>query len=184
MEAIEAGETELCYDGQPFFSLSHQDSADSGTQSNLLTGTGTTLAQLKADIETAEAEMLSYKDDTGEPWNEGSIKIGIACHPKLKRKFEELNTLGRINSTDNGMKGRISQITYSSRLSDENDWYIADIGEGMKPVIKQNRQNPEFESLEGDSDNGFMRKQFLYGIDYRVGFGYGKFIRNRNEISS
>lgn len=172
IELLEAGEVDLCYDGQPFFSNSHEE-GDSGVQSNIQTGTGITLAQLKADIEAAEVKLLSFKDDAGEPWNEGEVKLGIVCHPTLKRKFEELNTLGMINNSDNGMKGRISQLTYSSRLSDVNDYYLADISEGMKPVIKQDRQAPEFNSLEGDSDNGFMRKQFLYGIDYRVGFGYG-----------
>lgn len=171
-DLIESGETELCYDGQPFFSANHVE-GKSGVQSNLISGTGVTLAQIKADLDNAEAEMLSFKDDAGEPWNEGEVKMGIICHPKMKRKFEELNTLGQINNQDNGMKGRISQITYSSRLSDENDYYVSDISEGMKPLIKQNRQDPVFDSLEGDSDNGFMRKQFLYGIDYRVGFGFG-----------
>lgn len=181
-ETIEAGEVELCYDGQPFFSNSHEE-GESGVQSNIYTGTGTSLAQIKADIDGAEAEMLSFKDDTGEPYNEGEVQIGIVCHPKLKRKFEELNTLTQINNSDNGMRGRISSIVYSSRLSDENDWFIADISSGMKPVIKQDRQAPEFNSLEGDSDNGFMRKQYLYGIDYRVGFGYGlwqKMIKVKN----
>lgn len=172
IEALKEGDTELCYDGQPFFSNSHEE-GESGVQSNVQTGTGVTLAQLKADIDTAEARMLSFKDDTGEPWNEGEVRIGIVCHPQLKRKFEELNTLARINDTDNGMRGRISQITYSSRLADVNDWYIADISEGMKPVVKQNRMSPVFDSLEGDSENGFMRKKYLYGINYRVGFGYG-----------
>lgn len=171
-DAIVEGTTELCYDGQTFFSASHSEGV-SGVQSNLLTGTGTTLAQLKDDIDTAEATMLSFKDDTGEPWNEGEVKLGIVCHPKLKRKFEELNTLTMVNNTENGMKGRIGKIVYSSRLTDENDWYIADISEGLKPLVKQNRQDPEFDALESDSDNGFMRKQYLYGINYRVGFGYG-----------
>ena len=173
IETIEAGTVELCYDGQPFFSASHADSEESGVQSNLQTGTGVTLAGLKADIDKAEADLLSYKDDTGEPWNEGEVKIGIVCHPQLKRKFEELNTLGQINNSDNGMKGRISQITYSSRLSDVNDYYLSDISDGMKAVIKQNRQAPVFNALEADSDAGFMRKKYAYGIDYRVGFGYG-----------
>jgi len=172
IETIEAGEVELCYDGQPFFSLSHEE-GKSGVQGNIQTGTGVTLANLKADIDAAETAMLSFKDDTGEPWNEGEVKLGIICHPTLKRKFEELNTLGQINNSDNGMKGRISQITYSSRLSDVNDYYIADISEGMKPLIKQDRQAPEFNALEGDSEAGFMRKKYHYGIDYRVGFGYG-----------
>lgn len=171
-ETIVAGEVELCYDGLPFFSASHTE-GESGTQSNLYTGTGVTLAQLKADIDGAEARMLGFKDDTGEPWNEGEVQLGIVCHPNLKRAFEELNTLTMINNTENGMKGRIKQITYSSRLTDTNDWYISDITPGLKPIVKQKRQDAEFNSLEGDSDAGFMRKVYHYGIDYRVGFGYG-----------
>lgn len=183
MEAIAQGEVELCYDGQPFFSASHVE-GDSGVQSNLLTGTGTTLAQLEADVDRAEAAMLSFKDDTGEPWNEGEVKIGLVCHPDLKAKFNRLNTLDQINNSSNGMKGRIAQITYSSRLPESTDWYISDISEGMKPIIKQKRQDPVFNSLEGDSDNGFTRKKYLYGIDYRVGFGYGlwqKMIKMKNS---
>jgi len=171
-DALVNGTTDLCYDGQPFFSASHSEGV-SGTQSNLHTGTGTTLAQLQADFETAEAAMLSYKDDTGEPWNEGDLKIGVVCHPALKEKFRQLNTLSQISSTDNAMKGRIDQLTYSSRLTDTNDWYFADISNGLKPIVKQKRKDPTLESLEGDSDNGFMRKVFYYGVDYRIGFGYG-----------
>lgn len=171
-EVLESGTTELAYDGQPFFSASHQEGV-SGVQSNILTGTGTTLAQIKADIDTAEARLLGFKDDVGEPWNEGQVMLGIVCHPDLKRKFEELNTLTQINNSSNGMQGRISNIVYSSRLSDTNDWYLMDVSAGMKPFIMQNRQAPEFNALEGDSDAGFMRKQYLYGIDYRMGFSFG-----------
>lgn len=173
IEALEQGETELCYDGQPFFSASHQDSEESGIQSNIVTGTGTTLAQLQEDIDTSEEALLGFKDDTGEPWNEGDVQIGIVCHTSLKNKFIRLNTLDLIDNTTNSFKGRIQQITYSSRFSDKNDWYMGDISTGMKGIIKQNRMDPVFDALEGDSDNGFMRKKYLYGINYRVGFGYG-----------
>lgn len=173
-EALLDGETELCYDGQPFFSNSHQDSEKSGVQSNLYTGTGVALAQLKADIEGVEKEMKCLLDDVGNPFDESEIVIGIVCHPNLKRKFIELNTLSRINTTDNGMKGRISQITDSCRLTDENDWYLANIRPtGVKPIIRQVRQKPQFNSLEANSENGFMRKIYYYGIDSREVFGYG-----------
>jgi len=176
-EALVDGTTELCYDGQPFFSASHQDSEESGVQSNIQTGTGVTLAALKADIEKAEATMRCFKDDVGEPFNEGMIKIGIVCHPEQVVKFRELNTLVQINNSSNGMKGRISVIADSCRLGDssaaKNTWYFADVSDGLKPFIRQVRQRPEFNSLEGDSDNGFMRKKYHYGIDSREVFGYG-----------
>jgi len=171
-EALVAGTTELCYDGQPFFSASHVEGA-SGTQSNLLTGSGTSLAQLKTDVIAAEVAMLSYKDDTGEPFNEGEVTLGVVCPVALKQNFLELNTLAEISSSTNAMRGRFSTIVSSSRLSDANDWYLADVSAGLKPFIKQDRQAPEFNSLEGDSDAGFMKKKWYYGIDYRVGFGYG-----------
>lgn len=172
INALIDGTTELCYDGQPFFSASHEE-GKSGTQSNLVTGTGTTLAQLQNDIDNAEERLLGFKDDTGEPWNEGEVKVGIVCHSSLKNAFIRLNTLEQIASGSNPMKGRISQITYSSRFADKNSYYLADISEGMKPIIKQKRQDPVFRALEGDSEAGFMRKKYHYGIDYRVGFGYG-----------
>ena len=168
-----AATVDLAYDGQPFFSASHQDSPESGVQTNFFSGTGTTLVQLKADIEGAETQMRLLKDDTGEPFDEGNITIGIICHPSLLQKFRELNTLTQINSSTNGMKGRISLITDSGRLSDVNDWYFANISEGLKPFIRQVRQKPKFQAQEGDSSSGFMRKQFLYGIDSREVFGYG-----------
>jgi phage major head subunit gpT-like protein len=171
-ETLVAGEVELCYDGQPFFSASHEE-GDSGVQSNIVTGTGVTLSALSDDLDTCEARLLSFKDDTGEPWNEGEVLMGIVCPVQLKRKFENLNTLAQINNSSNSMQGRISQITYSSRLTDVNDYYVSDISEGMKAIIKQNRMNPVFDSMEADSTDGFMKKKFAYGINYRVGFGYG-----------
>ncbi len=172
--ALIEGTTELCYDGSPFFSASHQDSEASGQQSNIVSGGGTTLALLKVDIEKVEEEMKCLLDDVGNPFDESEIVIGIVCPPALKQKFVELNTLSRINSTDNGMKGRIKQITDSCRLTDVNDWYLANIGgSGVKPIIRQVRQKPKFGSQEENSANGFMRKIYYYGIDSREVFGYG-----------
>lgn len=173
-DALLAGTTDLCYDGQPFFSASHSDSELSGTQSNIVSGTGVTLANLKTDIETVVKEMKCLLDDSGNPFDESEVVIGIVCNPALEQKFIELNTLSMVNNTDNGMKGRIKQITTSCRLSDENDWYLGNIKpNGVKPIIRQVRQKPMFQSLEANSENGFMRKVYYYGIDSREVFGYG-----------
>lgn len=173
-EALLAGTVDLGYDGSPFFSASHQDSEASGVQTNLFAGTGVTLAELKADIEDVETEMKCLLDDLGNPFDESEIVIGIVCNPSLKQKFVELNTLTLINNSDNGMKGRISQITDSCRLEDENDWYMANIKTaGVKPIIRQVRQKAQFGSQEENSNNGFMRKEYAYGVDSREVFGYG-----------
>jgi len=169
--ALINGTSDLCYDGQAFFSASHSEGS-SGTQSNIVTGTGTTLAQLQADIESAVAKMKGFKDDQGEPWYEGDIKIAIVCPLALEWKFKQLNSLELVNNSSNALKGQIAKVVSSGRFSDANDWYIANINPGLQAFIKQNRRAPEFASSE-KGDRAFMSKMIAYGIDYRVGFGYG-----------
>ena len=172
-EALVAGTAGLCYDGQPMFSVSHAEGG-SGTQSNLLSGSGVTAAQLSTDIETAIAALKNYKDDIGEPYNEGEIQIGIVCPPALEAKFKAINTADYITQgVSNTLKGTIKTIVSSGRLTDANDWYLADVTPGLKPFVRQIRQAPIFSALEGKSDNGFMRKKYLYGVDSREVFGYG-----------
>lgn len=172
LEAIVAGDTELCYDGQAYFSASHS-SGKSGTQSNIVTGTGVTYAQLEADFDSAEIAMASYKDDQGEPFSDGEMQLVVVCSKTVGQKLRKLNTSESIDGgATNTMKGRISKIISSSRLSG-NDWYVFNVGATMKPLIMQERKAPEFNALEKGSERGFMSKRYLYGIDYRVGLGYG-----------
>ncbi len=70
-------------------------------------------------------------------------------------------------------KGKIKHLTYSSRLADTNDWYLSDISNGLKPFIKQLRKAVEFEELGKGTTGHFMAKKMYFGVDYRVGFGYG-----------
>lgn len=171
-DALLAGETDLCYDGQPFFSNSHQE-GESGVQSNIHTGTGVTLAAITADIVSVIAKMKKLKDDVGEPFDEGEVQIGIVCPIDLESVFDDLNTLETINNTNNKWRGKIKAIVSSGRLTDANDWYLANIKTGLKPLIRQIRQAVQFSALEDNSDNGFMRKIYHYGVDSREVFGYG-----------
>jgi len=172
--ALMAGTTALCYDSQPFFSTSHSEGA-SGTQSNLLTGTGTTLAQIEADLNSAEAALQGFKDDIGEPINEGDMQLAVICPPALKASFVKLNTAEFIsNGNTNVWKGKISIILSSGRLTDSaTDYYVANVAAGIKPFIHQIRKAVTFNSQKEESESGFMRKKFAYGIDSREAFGYG-----------
>lgn len=170
-EALIAADTALCYDGQPFFSASHSE-GDSGTQSNIVTGTGITLAQLSADIATSVATIKGFKDDTGEPFDEGDVQIGVICSLALESLFNDLNDLEMISNSTNKWRGKIKVLVASGRITG-NDWYLANVKNGLKPFIRQVRKAVEFTALEGESDNGFMRKIYSYGVDSREVFGYG-----------
>ena len=172
-DALVAGTTALAYDGLPLFSASHQEGA-SGVQSNIVTGTGVTVAQITADLDTAILRMRSFKDDVGEPMSEVDPAIGIISPLALQKTFRNINTLDYIgDGVQNTYKGQIKSIVSSSRLVDANDWYVVDISPGIKPFIHQLRQPVTFAALEAGSDQGFMRKKYAYGVDSREVFGYG-----------
>lgn len=170
-EALLAGTSALCYDGQAFFSASHSE-GKSGTQSNLVSQTGVTLTDLSTDLVTCVARMKGYKDDQGEPLDESEIQIGIVCPLALETLFADLNSFEKINNTDNKWRNKLKIVVSSGRLSG-NTWYFANVKAGLKPFIRQVRKKIEFNSLEGESDNGFMRKVYHYGVDSREVFGYG-----------
>lgn len=172
MALMVSGTTNLCYDGQPFFSASHSE-GDSGAQSNLLNGTGVTDAQIQADFEAAVAAMISYKDDRGEPYYEdaAAMNLVVVCSPALKAKFDRLFNADTIAMNSNTMKGR-GRAVVSSRLTG-NSWYLLNVAGEIKPFILQENMPVTFGALEGDSDEGFKRRTYLYGVEWYGNVGYG-----------
>ena len=56
-----------------------------------------------------------------------------------------------------------------------NPWFLLDTKRPLKPIIFQNRKEPQFVLMNKEDDqNVFMSKKFLYGVDCRrnVGFGF------------
>lgn len=54
-------------------------------------------------------------------------------------------------------------------------WYLLSTKRALKPLIFQNRKNPNFVSMDTETDEAvFSRKEFRYGVDARrnVGFGF------------
>lgn len=172
IDAVMAGSTALCYDGQAFFSASHVEGNNQTAQSNIVSRTGNTVALTKADFLSAVAKLQSFKDDQGEPYNEGELKLTVLAHPAQRGVMEELFKAAVISQTTNVLVGA-ANVIYSSRLTSTTNWYLFETGSSMKPFIKQIRKPVEFNALENESDQGFMRKVFAYGVDYRIGIGYG-----------
>ncbi len=170
-ELLNNGEVDLAYDGQPFFSASHSEGT-SGTQSNLVTGTGTTLAQVGTDLDTARARIRGFKDDIGDLMNEGELEFHVICPLGLEAVFNKLNNADVIGTETNIYKGQIKSILATGRLTG-NSWYLMDASSGVKAIIRQVRRAVEFNSLQEESEMGFMRKKYAYGVDTRVGYGYG-----------
>ncbi len=171
-DALIAGTTDLCYDGQAYFSASHPESGTN--QSNLLstsyTGTLPTLSELGIAMDAAEAALMAFKDDQAELINDGEIQLKVVCSPAIKGLFRKLLNAQEISSTTNTWKGR-AELLVSGRLSGA-PFYVFNKTGGLKPLVWQERQGIKFEAQD-KGERAFMRKQLLYGIDARWGFSYG-----------
>jgi len=174
-DTILAGDTDLCFDGLPFYSTSHVYFAGGTAQSNLHTGTkaGTlpTTSEMASDFKLMRAKMQKFVDDQGEPLNEGERKLHIIASPDLQGVLDELFGASLLSNTTNTLKGAATYMT-TGRITGA-DWYMFDINQGVQAVIKQNRKSPVFEAMEKGTMPNFLRKKNFYGIDYRVGFGFG-----------
>tara|TARA_R110000824_G_scaffold330793_1_gene517543 strand:+ start:84 stop:992 length:909 start_codon:yes stop_codon:yes gene_type:complete len=163
----------LCYDGTAMFGNSHPARGDEGGVSdNLLSGTGTTVAAVSADLATAKATMLNFANESSEPFfGDGVGSLAVVCSPSLEKVFRETLNAGMISNTSNVQVG-MADLIVSPRLSDVDDWYLLNTG-SARSLILQDREPLEFSALEGNSDSGFMRDQWVYGVRARYNVGVG-----------
>lgn len=166
-----AGTTGLCYDGQYFYDNDHSE-GDSGTQDNLLSGAGATVANIKTDFIAARAAIRGFLDDQGKPFHRGGLQFAIVAPPELEGAMQEFLNAAVISQTTNIFQGA-AKLIIDPFLTDANDWYLDVVSGYIKPFIYQVRKDIEFDALEKGTESGFMRNHFVYGVDYRCNVGYG-----------
>jgi len=166
------GFSALCYDGQYFFDTDHAE-GDSGTQSNK----GTSALSATA-LQAGISAMMKLADDKGKPM--GVVPDTLVVPPDLKWTAMELlesvyapdTASGKTDMRRNVLRGSLDLLV-SPYLSDTNDWFLLCTRRVIKPVIFQSRTPIEFSALEGTSENGFMRDQYVYGVRARYNVGFG-----------
>jgi phage major head subunit gpT-like protein len=160
----------VSYDNQPLFSANHQE-GQSGVQSNIVTGTGTTLAQIIDDLDQASARFASFRDDRGNPIMIAGQPLDVThvmTPPALKGAFETIARAEMIQNTTNKWQGRIEVIT-NPYLTDPNDWYALCLAHPFKPVLVQMRRPATIQDFDSEvaAYELFHRKRFLIGVDGR-----------------
>lgn len=171
-DLIDNGETGLAYDGNAFFSNR------AAPNDNLLTGTGTTEAQIMADLATARAAMMAFADDNGDPMEiHGDV---VVCPPLLEVTFMRLaNSMAFVGGSaqtpeKNFWQSALKGVIVDPRLSDANDWFLLASGYPLKPFIYQNRKAAKLVSSTGDVDFlRFMQNKYVYSVEMRGNAGYG-----------
>jgi len=168
------------FDGVSFFNDAHV-SGSSGAQDNLLTSSATdvnnpTVAEFKASLKSAIASMMAFKDDQGQPMSVAST--GLVCVVPTTMQFTALEAINAtvIQQTSNVLQG-VAQVVGFPWLTDLSKWYLIKTDGIIRPFIFQDREPIDFTALTEDSDEGFRREKFLFGVRarYRMAYGYWQF---------
>lgn len=190
------GGASLCYDGQYFYDTDHAE-GDSGAQSNALSlslGSSPVPSDERGSTTAPSAKLMSwaimqaiqamygFKDDQGEPINEGASEFlvvlptnmwgsGIASSIAAYLAGGEVNPLPAVLKAT-GLK---LEIVQSARLTTNTDFFVnrVDGGDGTKPFIKQVETAPYVMAQAEGSPEWEINKRALFGIDYRGAYGYG-----------
>lgn len=180
IEALLAGGSQLCYDGQYFFDTDHpknpQD-ASAGTQANLYTSTALTAA----NFDTVRSSMRSLVGEDGKTMR---IKPHLlVIPPALEKTAREIvvaqtvpNAVGTASQT-NVQAGTadilvIDDLAASAGGSDTT-WYLLDDTKPIKPFLFQIRKTPQLLFFDRPTDtNVFEKKKFRFGVDARGRAGY------------
>lgn len=180
------------YDGVPFFDSSHV-SGSSGSQSNegnfdvgtvaganlydepdstTLFGPQTALAAYN----NAVSKLRLLKDDQGEYLNRAPGGYVVVCHPTKEWTFRKafgaalLPQVGSNVAPPGGGPGVIPLPDLDA--TGAHVWYLLRVDNPVRPFIFQDREPIEFVALEANSETGFLREKYLYGVRARYRITY------------
>ena len=166
------------YTGEAFFNAAHSARGQqTATQSNIQTGTGTTTAQVAADLNTALAALLDTLGENDEPFREDLTKITVGAPPALMKPLKEAVRAQIIDQTSNvQFEGMAFDFIFTARLTadDANDYYVMDTGNPTKGLVFQDREPLEFIALDRpDDEAAFTREVYRYKARATYASGYG-----------
>jgi phage major head subunit gpT-like protein len=169
------------YDGVSFFNDSHQ-SGKSGAQDNDLTYAAVagdhqpTTDEFKGALKQAIGQLLSFKDDQGEPMTLNSNGLVCAVPPQMLFTALEAVNATVINQTSNVLEGA-ARVVALPWLTDPAVWYLLKTDGVVRPLIFQDREPVEFGALSESSEEGFKREKLLFGVRarYRLIYGYWQY---------
>jgi len=157
------------FDGTPFFANNRNLDTGSNTIDNIVSGTGTTQAQILADFDNAYNQLVSFKDKNNKPFNKNpKLAVIVPAHLTLTFKKIFSGEIKQLSSSTNIYAGMVEILTNYYQSNSSDDWYLVNLNSSMKPFILQERQKPTWD-MKDEKDNVNI-KYFTTG---RYGYGYG-----------
>ncbi len=187
------GESVACYDGQFFFDTDHSE-GDSGTQSNDLSidisalpvsQNGSTTAPSAEEAGQVVMQSIQaiygFKDDQGEPMNEGAKEFIVMTPVPLWSAFltgvrsPHLSS-GQTNPINNLRDQEIKievvanpRLTWTTKVAT----FRADGGDGGAPFIRQEEVPLQVSHQAEGAPEEFHNRRHLYGVNCTGAMGFG-----------
>jgi phage major head subunit gpT-like protein len=184
------GASTLCYDGQYFFDTDHVE-GDSGVQSNSIsvtlsaqpaqvhgTAANPSVEEFQRAMLAGIAQILSFKDDRGEPMNENARSFAVVVPVSLflvaTAAVSSLATAALQNNLNPNLLAGISiSVRMNARLTWTTQFAIFRTDSPIKAFIRQTEQDIEFKAKAEGSEFEFDNDAWQFGIDAWRGVGYG-----------
>ncbi len=192
---IKNGGSQACYDGKNFFSSNHAEGS-SGSQSNALTFTiasdsvvdsawrGTTTNPsphtVQAAVLKAIGAMLGFKDNEGEPMNEGASRFLVMVPPNMMASAAAALALPTLQAGQANVIPALAgnqnlsfdQVT-NPRLTATDKLIVFRTDARTKPIILQEEVPTEMKALAEGSDEEIKNRRHLYTVEAIRNAGYG-----------
>jgi phage major head subunit gpT-like protein len=184
------GPSTVCYDGQFYFDTDHSE-GDSGSQDNDITVdisglpaavhgvvTAPSVEEMQQTILKAIAQILSFKDDRGEPMNENArrfvVIVPVGLYLVAVAAVSALTTAAlQQNLNPNLIAGLTVDVQMNARLTWTDSFAVFRTDSPIKGLIRQTEQDVELRAKAESSEFEFDNKAWQFGIDAWRGVGYG-----------
>lgn len=174
-ELINQGQTNLCYDGKPFFSSTHpvtvkgEDKTMSNVHNKALSAESAAAA--KASYGIGRTKMRSLTDYEGR-----NLKVRpnlLIVGPDLEDTARTLLTADKLENGDQNIYKNTAELLVIDDLK-AGTWYLEDTSMPAKALIIQERKKPVFVSqTDLNAPDVFSRAVYKFGAEARYGAGYG-----------
>lgn len=190
-----AGTASVCYDGQFYFDTDHAE-GKSGTQSNKINVdisafpaavhgvvTAPSVEEMQQAILAGIAQILSFKDDQGEPMNENAraftVMVPMSLYLTAVAATSALTTAAlQQNLNPNLIANLAVNVEMNPRLTWTDTFSVHRTDSPIKGFIRQTEQEVELKAKAEGSEYEFDNDAWQFGIDAWRGVGYGYWQRS------
>lgn len=185
------GPSTVCYDGQYYFDTDHSEGS-SGSQSNDITVdisalpaavhgvvTAPSVEEMQQSILKGIAQILSFKDNQGEPMNENAssflVLVPVGLYLTAVAAVSTLMTAAlQQNLNPNMVAGLTVDVQMNPRLTWTDSFAVFRTDSPIKGLIRQSEKENDLKVKDETSEFAFDNAAIQIGIDNwrNVGYGY------------